>query len=189
MNLVSRLTPVIALAAVLTLGLAVSGCPGDSGQDSMALGRITGISTDSTQSPQVGELAPDFYFETPEGEPSSISQFSDRPVLVNFWATWCMPCVHEMPYIQQVYEDWPEEELAVLAINIQESSSQVSQFMQSHGFSFTVLLDSNGKVAQRYNVHGIPTTFIIDKYGYIQNVSVGSFQSQAEIEAILGQLD
>ncbi len=189
MNIVSRVIPVIALAAALTLGLAVSGCPGESGQDGVALGRITGVSTDSTQSPQVGELAPDFYFETPEGESSSISQLSGTPVLVNFWATWCMPCVHEMPYIQQVYEDWPEEELVLLAINIQEGSSQVSQFLQGEGFSFPVLLDSDGKVAQRYNVHGIPTTFFIDKYGFIQNVNVGSFQSHTDIEAILDQLD
>jgi len=189
MNIVSRVIPVIALAAALTLGLAVSGCPGESGQDSVALGRITGISTDSTQSPQVGELAPDFYFETPEGESSSISQIKGTPVLVNFWATWCSPCTYEMPFLQQVYEDWPEEELAMLAINIQEGSSQVSQFMQSQGFSFPVLLDSNGNVAQRYNVHGIPSTFFINSDGVIQEIKIGAFRSQADIVTILSQLD
>jgi len=144
---------------------------------------------DSTQSPQVGELAPDFYFETPEGEPSSISQLWGKPVLINFWATWCGPCRYEMPYLQQVYEDWPEEALVLLTINVGERSSQVAQFMQSQGLSFPVLLDSEGDVAQRYNVRGIPTTVFIDKYGFIQNVNVGSFQSQAEIESILSKLD
>jgi len=155
----------------------------------VALGRITGVSTDSTQSPQVGEIAPDFYFETPEGASSSLGQLKGRPVLVNFWATWCGPCTYEMPFLQQVYEDWPEEELVLLAINIQEGSSKVSQFMQSQGFSFPVLLDSQAAVAQQYSVMGIPSTFFIDSDGVIQDIKIGSFQSRAEIEAILDQLD
>jgi len=189
MNIVSRVIPVIALASALTLGLVSSGCPGGTSQDSVALGRITGVSMDATQSPQVGELAPDFYFETPEGEESSISQLSGRPVLLNFWATRCGPCRDEMPFLQQIYEDWQEEELGLLTVNLQESSSQVSQFMQSFKLSVPVLLDSNGHVAQRYNILYIPTTFFIDKGGVIQKIQVGSFQSQAEIENILSQLD
>lgn len=179
----------IMLAIILALGLVVSGCPGNSGQNGIALGRITGIDTDATQSPQTGQLAPDFYFENPEGEPTSLGQLKGSLVLVNFWATWCMPCTYEMPFLQQLYEDRPGDELVLLAVNVGESSSDVSQFMQSQGFSFTVLLDSKGNVARRYNVTGIPATFFIDKEGIIQNVHVGSFRSQAEIENILSQID
>jgi len=193
MNIVSRVIPVIALAAVLTLGLVVSGCPGEpeqnSEQNGFALGRITGVSTDSTQSPQVGELAPDFYFETPEGASSSLSQLQGTPVLVNFWATWCGPCAYEMPHLQQFYDERQGDEVVLLTINIQEGSSQVSQFMQSKGFSFPVLLDGEATLAQRYNIRGIPTTLFIDKESVIQEIKIGAFQSQAEIESILGQLD
>jgi DsbE subfamily thiol:disulfide oxidoreductase len=182
-----KLTAILAI--VLALGLVVSGCPGNSGQNGITLGRITGIDADATQPPKTGQTAPDFYFENREGESTSLGQLKGRLVLVNFWATWCGPCRSEMPFLQHLYEDWPEEELLVLAINIQESSSDVSQFLQSYGFSFTVLLDSKGNVARRYNVTGIPTTFFIDKEGVIQNVHVGSFQSQAEIEAILSKID
>jgi thiol-disulfide isomerase/thioredoxin len=175
------------LAIVLALGLVVSGCPGDSGQSSLALGRVTGIDTAATQPPKVGELASDFYFETPEGEASSISQLSGTPVMLNFWATWCTPCRHEMPFLQQLHEEG--DELVMLTVNVGESSSDVSQFMQDQGFSFPVLLDSNGKVARRYNVTGIPTTFFIDSYGVIQAIKIGAFQSQTEIENILSQLD
>ena len=178
MRIVTRVIPVIALAAALTLGLVVSGCPGQSTPN----GGVTGP-------PEIGKLAPDFELVTLDGKTVVLSQLFGRAVMVNFWATWCMPCRYEMPYIQQVYEDWPEEELVVLTINVGESSSRVSQFMRSEGFSFPVLLDSDGSVAQRYNVQGIPTTFFIDKYGFIQNITVGSFQSRAEIEAILSQLD
>jgi thiol-disulfide isomerase/thioredoxin len=179
----------VILAIVLALGLVVSGCPGNSGQNGIALGRITGIDANATQPPQTDQPAPDFYFENPEGEPTSLGQLKGQTVMVNFWATWCSPCTYEMPFLQQIYEDWPEDTLVLLAINIQESSSDVSQFMQSQGFSFPVLLDSKGNVARRYNVTGIPTTFFIDKENVIQNVHVGSFQSQAEIETILSKID
>ena len=164
-----KLTAIIAI--LLLLGVIITACPNE------------------VPAPEVGKIAPDFELNSLDGQTVTLSQLFGRPVMVNFWATWCMPCRYEMPYIQQVYEDWPEEELVLLIINIQESSSRVAQFMRGEGFSFPVLLDSNGSVAQRYNVQGIPTTFFIDKYGFIQNITVGSFQSRAEIEAILSQLD
>ena len=77
----------------------------------------------------------------------------------------------------------------LLAVNIGESASQVAEFMQSQGLSFTVLLDSQAAVAQKYNVMGIPTSFFIDKEGIIQEIKVGAFQSQAEIESILNKLE
>ncbi len=189
-----KLTAILAI--LLALGLVVSGCPGQStdnggatGQNGFALGKITGIATDSTQPPQAGQPAPDFYFETPEGGPSSLSQLKGKPVLVNFWATWCGPCTYEMPFLQQLYEDWPGDELVLLTVNVAEGSSQVSQFMQSQGFSFTVLLDGEAAVAQRYNIRGIPTTLFIDNNGVIQEIKIGAFQSKADIEAILSQLN
>jgi thiol-disulfide isomerase/thioredoxin len=194
MSRVSRIVLTAALAAALALGL--SGCPGQpatdggtTGQNGIAVGRITGIDAGATQPPQAGELAPDFYFENPEGENTSLSQLQGTPVLVNFWATWCGPCRYEMPFLQQIHQDWPVGELVLLAVNVGESSSQVGQFMESAGFSFNVLLDQQTAVAQRYNVLGIPTTFFIDKEGVIQEIQVGAFQSQAEIETILDQLD
>jgi thiol-disulfide isomerase/thioredoxin len=189
MSKVSRIIMMIALAAALTLGLVAGGCPGNSGQNGIALGRITGIDSGATQPPQTGQPAPDFYFETPEGESTSLSQLQGTPVLVNFWATWCGPCRAEMPFLQQIHQDWPADKLVLLAVNVGENSSQVSQFMESAGFSFTVLLDQQAAVARRYNVTGIPATFFIDKEGVIEDVQVGAFQSQAAIETILDQLD
>jgi thiol-disulfide isomerase/thioredoxin len=189
MSRVYRIILVIALASALALGLLVSGCPGDSGQNEAAPGRITGIDSGSTQPPLVGELAPDFYFENREGQDTSLSELQSRPVLVNFWATWCGPCRYEMPFLQQIYQERPGGELVLLAVNVGEGSSDVSQFMESAGFTFTVLLDQQVAVARRYNVTGIPATFFIDSEGIIQYVQVGAFQSQADIEAILDRLD
>jgi cytochrome c biogenesis protein CcmG/thiol:disulfide interchange protein DsbE len=159
------------LAIVLVMGLAATSCPNEA------------------PAPEVGKLAPGFELNTLDGQSIALSQLSGTPVLVNFWATWCGPCAYEMPFLQQIYDEWPEETLVLLAVNIQESSSQVAQFMQSKGFSFTVLLDSQAAVAQRYNVQGIPTTFFIDREGIIQKIKVGSFRSKTEIETILSQLN
>jgi len=77
----------------------------------------------------------------------------------------------------------------LLAINIGESSSRVAEFMQSQGLSFPVPLDSKADIAQKYNIQYIPTTFLIDKEGIIQKIRVGPFQSKAEIESSLSQLE
>ena len=77
----------------------------------------------------------------------------------------------------------------MLAINVSEGADDVASFVQSNSLSFPVLLDSQGQVANRYLVTGIPITFFIDKQGLIQEVKVGAFQSTAQIESILNQLD
>jgi len=164
-----KLTAVLAI--LLVLGIVITACPNEA------------------PAPEVGKRAPDFELDALDGQSIALSGLKGTPVLVNFWATWCGPCTYEMPFLQQVYEDWPEEELVLLAINIQEGSSKVSQFMQSQGFSFPVLLDSQAAVAQQYSVMGIPSTFFIDSDGVIQEIKVGAFRSQADIVTILSQLD
>jgi peroxiredoxin len=156
---------------LLALGLVASGCPGEA------------------PAPEVGKQAPDFELDTLDGQTVVLSQLQGKPVLLNFWATWCSPCVYEMPFLQQVHQDWPEDELVLLGVNIGESPSQAAEFMQSNGLSFTVLLDSQTAVAQKYNIEYIPTTFLIDREGIIQEIKVGSFQSKAEIENMLSQID
>jgi len=93
-----------------------------------------------------------------------------------------------MPFIQQVYEEWPDKGLVVLAINIGESPSTVKSFMESYGFSFLVLLDTRGDVALKYGIRLIPVSLFIDKNGIIKAVKVGPFSSKAAIEKSLGQI-
>jgi len=162
---------VITLVSVLTPGLVMAGC-----------------SPTSAQGVEVGNLAPDFQLQNLDGQTVSLGNLQGKPVLINFWATWCGPCRSEMPYIQEIYEGWSEEELVVLAINIGESSSKAEEFMQSYNLSFTVLLDTRQDVAQRYNITGIPTTFFIDKDGIIQDKIIGAFQNKAQIENRLSKI-
>jgi thiol-disulfide isomerase/thioredoxin len=67
---------------------------------------------------------------------------AEKPVLVDFWATWCYWCLVEMPYIQEICKEWSSKGLVVLAINTGESSSKAKEFLGSHGFSFPMMMDS-----------------------------------------------
>jgi len=141
-----------------------------------------------TEGTRVGNLAPDFQLHNLDGKPVSLSDFRGKPVFINFWASWCLPCRQEIPYIQEMYDEWSSKGLVVLTINRGEGSSQVREFMRIYNLSFPVLLDTKEKVAQKYNSWWIPTTFLIDKYGIIQAIKVGPFRSKAEIEQSLSKI-
>jgi cytochrome c biogenesis protein CcmG/thiol:disulfide interchange protein DsbE len=160
------------LVIILSLAVLVAGCNGGTSQGSL-----------------IGKPAPDFTFNVTEEQSVSLSDLQGGPVLLNFWATWCDPCAYEMPYLQQVYDDWQEKGLVLLAINIGESYSEVEDFVQSRGLYFPILLDSEGIIALQYGVSNIPASFFIDSQGIVQHVQVGAFQSVADIESILSQLD
>ena len=158
------LTAIVVM--ILTSGLLITGC---------AAGSEPSIAT-------VGKAAPNFQLQNLDGQSISLSELKGKPVLVNFWATWCGPCVSEMPYIQEIYGEWSGKGLVVLTINIGDSSSEAEQFLQDHNLSLPVLLDTNKAVAQRYNIRGIPTTFFIDKDGIIQVKVIGAFPNKEAIE-------
>jgi len=144
---------------------------------------ITGCSA-----PEIGKSAPSFQLTDINGKSVSLSDFQGKPVLINFWATWCAPCLFEMPYIQEVYDEWAERGLVILAINIGESPSRVENFMHYFNFSFPVLMDMKKNVTAKYNVIGYPTTYFIDGDGIIRDIKIGPFRSVAEIEDILSRV-
>lgn len=147
---------------------------------------VTGCAAPSVA--RVGESAPDFQLENLDGQLISLSELRGQPVLLNFWATWCTFCRAEMPYLQQIYEEWSGKGLVVLTIDIGESHSKVKEFLQTHNLSLPVLLDTNEKVAQKYNVPPVPTTFFIDSDGIIQEKIIGAFPSKGAIEKHLNKI-
>ena len=135
-------------------------------------------------------MAPDFQLLNREGQTISLSGFRGRPVLINFWATWCGPCRFEMPFLQQVYVDWTAKQssLVMLTINYKEGPDKIDPFMTTLNLSLPVLLDTDGSVAKKYNIVAIPTTFFIDKDGIIQEKMVGAFSSPQQIESYLDKI-
>jgi len=140
------------------------------------------------QGTQVGDLAPDFQLLTLDQEPVSLGDLRGNPVVLNFWASWCPPCVSEMPFLQEIHEEYSDLGLIVLAVNKAESSSKVEEFVQSKNLSFPVLLDTKGVVAEKYRIRGIPTTYFIDEDGIIQEKKIGAFFSSTELEEKLSKI-
>lgn len=96
--------------------------------------------------------------------------------LLNFWATWCGPCRSEMPSIQTLWEKTRDLPFTIMAVDVQETVSQVKSFMEMKKFTFPAYLDDTGAPSGRYASRGIPTTYVLDKQGNILAYIVGSFE-------------
>lgn len=174
----------VALVIVPTVALVIAGCsPGPAPQAS-APSSIPA----SNEGIQVGNLAPDFQLPNLDDEALSLNELRGKPVVLNFWATWCGPCRTEMPYLQEIYEKYSDEGLMLLAIDIDESPSQVEKFLLSNNLSLPVLLDIGGAVTKKYRIQVIPTTYFIDGDGIIQSKRIGAFINAAQIEEQLSKI-
>ena len=107
------------------------------------------------------------------GNTVSLSAFRGRIVFLNFWATWCPTCVVEMPSMEKLHRQFKEQDFAMIAVNLQESETQVKSFFEKLQLSFTTLLDSSGEVAAGLAVNALPTTYFLDKEGRIMGVALG----------------
>jgi peroxiredoxin len=135
----------------------------------------------------IGQPAPDFSYLDSYGQSKSLSDWRGKPVLINFWASWCPPCRAEMPLLQAIYQDQAPRDNGVqfLSVSIDEDPSQARGFMTENGYTFPFLLDINKSVAYAYNVYGIPTTFLIDANGVIKARKVGAFPDKTELETLI----
>lgn len=131
--------------------------------------------------PEQGNRAPDFVLQDLSGRDVRLSDFRGRPVIINFWATWCPPCREEMPRIQKFYRRFADR-IVVLGIDVGESRDQVKRFVEKAGFAWTFLLDTDTKVTERYAVFAIPATFFLDSKGVIQAKYLGPL-SEAQLLA------
>jgi peroxiredoxin len=122
-----------------------------------------------------GIPAPDFTFPGPNGERISLSDHRGKVVLVNVWATWCPPCVEEMPSIEKLYKKFKGEKFEILAVSIDaEGAKAVAPFMKKHRLTFPALLDPEGTIKTAYRVTGVPESFIIDKGGILVGKIIGA---------------
>ena len=175
------------LNQILTTGTYVVE-PDEPEPDSAGLGFIISCPANPGDGLEVGDAALDFHYQDADGLAATLSDFRGKPVMVCFWATWCGFCNKQLPYLQQLYDEWQGTELVMITISKGEEPITVATFMQDEGLSFPVITDSAQKAASQYGVSGVPTTFFIDEEGVIQHKKVGYFYSTEDIEDILNQL-
>lgn len=136
---------------------------------------------------EIGNLAPDFTLQTIDGQSETLSDFRGKMVMLTFWVMECKECIYELPNIQAIFDEEPTDRLAILTVNVGNTMTDVGEFVNTHKYTFPVLLDLDGEVCIDYR-HGAPTTFFIDANGIIREIKDGTFESQDEIESILESL-
>lgn len=138
----------------------------------------------SSQGPIVGKPAPDFTLVDIHGETVRLSSLHGKPVLVNFWATWCIPCEQEMPMIESAYQK-EGAQFEVLAVNADEPDAKVRDYVNKMGLTFTILLDPGGTVQSQYRLNGYPSSFFIDRDGVIRDEHIGIMDSTQLTKSLL----
>ena len=108
------------------------------------------------------------------GKQHTLAQMQGKVMLVNFWAGWCPPCVHEMPALQQLKERWRGQPFEILAVNMAESTTTIDAFMRQHRLDVTVLLDRDGRALRQWKIMAFPTSFVLDKHGHIRYAVFGA---------------
>jgi peroxiredoxin len=183
------LTVVVGLWAGVILGAVVIGLLAWSGVIPLF---NNGAGEDDQPSPQAalesGTIAPDFEVDDLSGNRVKLSGFRGKVVLMNYWATWCGPCVREMPTFQEYQERFPSN-LVVVGVNEEERAEQIQSFFEKTGMQITypILLDLTTGVGAMYKVNFLPTTFLIDEKGEIRFRHYG-VMSREQIEYYLKTL-
>jgi peroxiredoxin len=135
------------------------------------------ISRGGSQRPKiiaVGDVAPDFTLSTVDGKQVSLSGYRDKVVMVHFWATWCPPCVEEIPTIDKLHRQMLGKNFEVLAVSVDEGGAPaVGSFLQQKKLALPVLLDTRHEVAGRYGTFKFPETYIVDRKGVVRYKVIG----------------
>lgn len=130
---------------------------------------------------------PDFTVLDGDGNEVKLSELFGKPIVLNFWATWCPPCKAEMPDLQKAYETYGED-IRFVMVNLTDGSRDtvdgVKQFIEDNGYTFPVYFDTQYSAAMAYSVSSIPTTYFISPEGTLLQSKVGML-TEAEIEAAM----
>lgn len=126
----------------------------------------------------IGDEAPDFTLVDLNGEEHRLSDYKGQGVFLNFWGTWCKPCVKEMPAMDRQYEIYKEQGVQILAVNIAQSDFEVERFASQYGLDFPIVIDKTKSVLEAYNIDPLPSTLLINPDGKIEQIIRGEMTEQ-----------
>lgn len=137
--------------------------------------------------PEIGAIAPPFETMRLDGETLRLIDLRGAPIVLNFWATWCAPCVYEMPELQAFHEANPDARL--IALNLGEHPNTVAAWARDYGLTFDVALDPSGEIAKQYWLRGQPSTYVISPGGVVTHIFYGATTRAALEQALQPYLD
>ncbi len=141
-----------------------------------------------TRPPRIGSTAPDFTVQDAQST-ITLSQYRGQVVVLNFWATWCPPCVEEMPSLVEMQRRMKDKGITVLAVSIDVDESAYNKFVKEHGVNLLTVRDPEQKTPILYGTHGWPETYIIDRGGVMRRKFIGPVDWTApDVTEFLGKL-
>lgn len=134
--------------------------------------------------PEKPRPAPAFTLSSIKGKSVSLASLAGKPAMINFWASWCAPCVKELPELERIHNLYKGRGLSVILVNMQEKAEVVRKYIEDHGYTMTALLDEKGEMAEKYQVFGLPTTLFVDKTGMIRKTHMGELTAEIITEGL-----
>ncbi len=140
--------------------------------------------------PRKSGLAPDFTLQNFDGQTLTLSQFRGQVVVINFWASWCIPCRQEARALEATWRRYRARGVVFIGVNWVDTNKEALTFLDQYDITYYNGVDLGTKIAQAYRIQGIPETFFVDKSGNLQGMQIGVFQPgqlDEKIEALLSQ--
>lgn len=144
----------------------------------------SGANSGPSPSHFINKPALDFQVIGLKGEELSLSQYRGQVVLLDFWATWCPPCIAEMPNVKATYAKYKNQKFEIIGISLDRSTAPLEAYIASEGLTWRQYWDNGGRISYMYNVRAIPSTFLIDGAGIIRRVNLRG----TALETAVGEL-
>lgn len=137
--------------------------------------------------PEEGSKAPAFKLLGLDGISHSLDEYKGKSIVLNFWGSWCGPCVKEMPALQAQWEKWKDKDVVVVGINVGEDQMTVENFVKQVDIDFPILMDTGRDAVRKYGVSPMPTTFFINAKGKVDSIHIGQLDLSS-LDAQIGKL-
>ena len=147
------------------------------------------LSGASSEHPMLGKPAPPFEGLTMAGEKFDSRSLRDKVVVIDFWATWCTPCLNAMPIIKEVTDDYADKGVVFLGLNTGEEPEAIKAFLEKHELDINTILDPDGKIATLFAADAIPQTILVGKTGAVESVHIGFPGEEAMRQRLIDELD
>ena len=141
----------------------------------------SGVSPNQESSQFINRPAPDFHVMDIMGEELSLQQYRGQVVLLDFWATWCQPCIVEMPNVKQTYAKYKNQKFQIIGISLDNAREPLDAYIKGEGIAWRQYLDRGGAITTLYNVRAIPSTFLIDGTGIVRKVNLRGHALEAAV--------